>query len=181
LGVPRQQILVGDAALPKLLVADVSEAALAEGLANAAGQGFDLAGELPLRAHLFAVGTDEHVLLLVLHHIAGDGWSLAPLWRDLAASYGAGCGGAARDFAALPVQYADYTLWQRDVLGDESEPQSSMARQLAFWRDNLKDLPDQIDLPSDRPRPAAASYRGDAVPVTLSPRLHEALLGLARD
>ena len=79
LGVPRQLILDADAARPRLAVAAVSEAALSEALAAAAQQGFDLASELPLRAHLFVLGDSEHVLLLLLHHIAGDGWSLAPL------------------------------------------------------------------------------------------------------
>jgi non-ribosomal peptide synthetase component F len=78
------------------------------------------------------------------------------------------------------VQYADYTLWQHAVLGDESDPQSVMARQLAFWRETLKDLPEAIALPSDRPRPAVASYRGDRVPLRLPAELHAGLLGLAR-
>ena len=181
LGVPHQQILDGEASRPVLLEAAVSEAELAAALGQAAGQGFDLAGELPLRAHLFAVGAHTHVLLLVLHHIAGDGWSLGPLWRDLAAAYGARCRGVAPGFAALPVQYADYTLWQRAALGEANEAESALARQLAFWRETLKGLPEQIDLPSDRGRPAAASYRGDSVPLRLPGRLHGALLGLARD
>ncbi len=180
-GVPRQQILDGAASRPVLLEAAVEEADLAAALGRAAGQGFDLASELPLRAHLFAVGAQTHVLLLVLHHIAGDGWSLGPLWRDLAAAYGGRCRGVAPGFSALPVQYADYTLWQRAALGDESEAESALARQLSFWRETLRGLPEQIDLPIDRVRPAAASYRGDSVPLRLPGRLHEALLGLARD
>ena len=69
------------------------------------------------------------------------------------------------------MQYADYTLWQHEVLGEESDPQSAIARQLAFWTETLKELPDQIDLPSDRPRPAVSSYRGDSVPLALSAEL----------
>ena len=107
-------------------------------------------------------GANEHVLLLLLHHIAGDGWSLAPLARDLARGYAARCRGRAPDLPALPVQYADYTLWQHEVLGEESDPQSAIARQLAFWTSALKELPEQIELPSDRPRPAVSSYRGDS-------------------
>ena len=110
--------------------------------------------EPPLRAHLFALGAEEHVLLLLLHHIAGDGWSLAPLARDLARYYEARCRGTAPALAALPVQYADYTLWQHEVLGAEEDKESAIARQLAFWTGALKGLPDQIELPSDRPRPA---------------------------
>ena len=138
LGVPRQLILDTAAARPKLAVASVTEASLPDALAEAAGQGFDLAGELPLRAHLFALGPSEHVLLLLVHHIAGDGWSLAPLARDLARAYAARRDGKAPDLPALPVQYADYTLWQHQVLGDESDPHSAIARQLAFWTEHAR-------------------------------------------
>src|SRR5262249_56231932 len=86
------------------------------------------------RAHLFAVGGREHVLLLVLHHIAGDGWSLGPLARDLSLGYGARLRGSAAAFAPLAVQYADYTLWQQAVLGDESDGGSVLGRQLSYWR-----------------------------------------------
>ena len=79
------------------------------------------------------------------------------------------------------MQYADYTLWQHQVLGDESDPQSAIARQLAFWTETLEELPDQLDLPSDRPRPAVSSYRGDSVPLSLSANLHAGLLALARE
>ncbi len=88
-GVPHQLIVASEAARPHLEVTTLAEPELAAALGAAARRGFDLAGEPPLRAHLFALGEHEHVLLLVLHHIAGDGWSLAPLWRDLAAAYAA--------------------------------------------------------------------------------------------
>jgi amino acid adenylation domain-containing protein len=181
LGVPRQLILDASAARPRLAVAEVTEATLREALTSAARHGFDLAVEPPLRAHLFALDESEHVLLLLLHHIAGDGWSVAPLARDLAAAYAARCAGKAPSLPALPVQYADYTLWQLAVLGEESDARSMMARQLAFWTDTLKDLPDQLDLPTDRARPGVASYRGESVGLELGPELHTRLLGLARD
>ena len=97
---PRQLILDTAAARPKLAVTSVTEASLPDALAEAAGQGFDLAGELPLRAQLFALGPSEHVLLLLVHHIAGDGWSLAPLARDLARAYAARRDGKAPDLPA---------------------------------------------------------------------------------
>ena len=181
LGVPRQLILEASAARPRLAVVSVSEEALPEALSAAARQGFDLASEPPLRAHLFVLGESEHVLLLLLHHIAGDGWSMAPLARDLAGFYAARCRGTAPDLPALPVQYADYTLWQHEVLGEESDPESAIARQLAYWTSRLQDLPDQLDLPIDRPRPLVSSYRGDSVPLRLGPELHGGLLALARD
>ena len=131
LGVPRQVILAAAAARLRLEVAAVDEAELAAALTAAAGRGFDLSRELPLRAHLFELGArDEHVLLLLLHHIAGDGWSLGPLSRDLAAFYRARCAGVAAALPALPVQYADYTLWQQAVLGEEGDAASAIARQL---------------------------------------------------
>ena len=208
LGVPRQHILAAGEARPSLEVTAVEEAGLSAALQAAACRGFDLAHELPLRAHLFEIsgGSDaagptgaadaaaggiaardhrpQHVLLLVLHHIAGDGWSLGPLWRDLAALVRArhqGEGGGAAGLPALPVQYADYTLWQRSVLGEESDPDSAIARQLAYWKTALADLPEQIELPADRPRPAVSSHRGGHVPVMIPPQLHGALSAVARD
>ena len=115
---------------PRLDVRAVSEEELAGALSRAAGVGFDLRREVPLRGHLFALSGREHVLLLLMHHIAGDGWSLSPLLRDLGRCYQARRSGEAPDLAVLPVQYADYTLWQREVLGRESDGDSALARQL---------------------------------------------------
>ena len=125
---------------------------------------------MPLRAHLFEIADDEHVLLIVLHHIAGDGWSLGPLSRDLAALYRARREGVAAGLSPLPVQYADYTLWQQAALGDENDGGSALARQLAFWTEALQDLPDQIELPADRPRPAVSSHRGGHVALSIDAR-----------
>ena len=180
-GIPRQQIIEASVAAVHLHKNNVTEATLQGAIIAAAQQGFDLTSEPPLRAHLFVLGEREHVLLLLLHHIAGDGWSLAPLWRDAAVAYGARVEGKAPSFAPLPVQYADYTLWQHEVLGSESDPNSAMARQLSFWSETLKGIPDQIELPTDRPRPAVATYRGDVVSIHMDAELHRALLTLARD
>ena len=181
LGVPRQEILAPEAGRPRLVVAEVGEAELAAALSSAARRGFDLSEEPPLRAHVFALGADEHVLLLLLHHIAGDGWSMRPLWRDLAAAYAARLSGGAPRLAALPVQYADYALWQHGVLGAESEAGSAIAGQLAYWRETLAGLPAELDLPRDRARPAASSYCGDLVGLSLSAELHGRLLSLGRE
>ncbi len=180
LGVPRQQILDAAAARPELIVTNVGAEALPGELAEAVRYSFDLASEPAFRAQLFTLGPDEHVLLLLLHHIAGDGWSLAPLARDLAAAYAARCRGEAAAWTPLPIQYADYALWQHQLLGNQSDPESLYARQLAFWREALANLPDQLELPTDYPRPAEASYRGDCVDFGIDPELHGRLLALAR-
>src|SRR4029077_9859043 len=101
--------------------------------------------------------------------------------RDLARAYAARCQGTAPQLPALPVQYADYTVWQQQALGDESDPGSPLGSQIAFWTKTLEGLPEQLELPTDRPRPAVASYRGDIVPLLLERELHGRLLTLARD
>ncbi|MFH9729749.1 non-ribosomal peptide synthase/polyketide synthase [Streptomyces sp. NPDC017260] len=179
-GVPRQTVLDPAEARPRARLIDVSEAGLPERLAESARQPFDLEAEAPLRAELFALAPDAHVLLLVMHHIAGDGWSTGPLARDLAEAYAARCEGRAPHWAALPVQYADYTLWQRDLLGDAADRGSRFAEQLDYWKGQLSDLPELLRLPTDRPRPAVAGWRGDHVGLELSPELHASVLDLAR-
>ncbi|MFE2077192.1 amino acid adenylation domain-containing protein, partial [Streptomyces misionensis] len=179
-GVPCQRVLDPEKARPRLRTTETGEHELPERLARAARHGFDLAAEPPLRAELFRLTAEEHVLLLVVHHIAGDGWSTGPLSRDLTAAYAARAEGAKPTWSPLPVQYADYTLWQRELLGDGKDPDSLLNRQLAYWRRRLADLPDQVELPFDRPRPAAMSYRGDRLPVRIDAELHQGLRTLAR-
>uniref|UniRef100_UPI0004C52561 non-ribosomal peptide synthetase n=1 Tax=Streptomyces sp. NRRL WC-3742 TaxID=1463934 RepID=UPI0004C52561 len=118
-GTPYQRLLPPEAAAPRLTVTPTGEADLPEALEAAARYAFDLADQPPLRAELFELSAREHVLLLVVHHIAGDGWSLGPLAADLARAYAARAEGHAPQWAPLPVQYADYTLWQNELLGDQ--------------------------------------------------------------
>ena len=178
--VPEQLILPPEAARPVLERRDLAEADLPDALAAAAGHSFDLARELPIRAWLFRLAPARHVLLVLCHHIASDGWSMAPLARDLSRAYAARLRGEAPGFAPLPVQYADYALWQRALLGEEDRPDSLIARQGGYWQERLAGLPERLDLPADRPRPAAMSYRGGAVPLEIGAELHAALAGLAR-
>ncbi|MFI0715942.1 amino acid adenylation domain-containing protein [Streptomyces inhibens] len=179
-GVPRQLVLGAAGVRPELIVRHIDEAGLREAVSEAARYPFDLAVDLPLRAELFVLGRREHVLVVLMHHIAGDGWSMAPLSRDFAAAYAARCRGGAPSWAPLPVQYVDYTLWQRALLGDEDDPDSLFARQVAYWSEALADLPEQLALPADRPRPAVSTYRGEMFGFDLSPELHRRLAGLAR-
>ncbi|WP_030675466.1 amino acid adenylation domain-containing protein, partial [Streptomyces rimosus] len=150
------------------------------GLARAVRHCFDLATEPPLRATLFSDGQDRHTLLLLLHHIAGDGASTTPLARDLATAYSARHAGRAPEFAPLPFQYADHAAHQQQLLGTPADPTPLAATQLAHWKQALAGLPDQLDLPTDRPRPAVASHVGDTVPFTLDATAHTALQRLAR-
>ncbi|MEV7806279.1 condensation domain-containing protein, partial [Microbispora sp. NPDC088329] len=149
--------------------------------AKAARHAFDLAQEIPLRAHLYRTAPDEHVLLLLMHHIAGDGWSLGPMRRDLAEAYNARLGGAAPRWAPLPVQYSDYTLWQRELLGDRGDAGSVGAQQFEYWRAQLAGLPEELPLPTDRPRPAVASHAGGIHEFRLSADLHVRLAHLANE
>ncbi|GLZ29127.1 hypothetical protein Lesp02_13170 [Lentzea sp. NBRC 105346] len=142
--------------------------AAAEWGGDLTGHVFDLASEPPIRASLSRQG-DDFVLTVLLHHIAGDGWSTAVLMRDFATAYSARCRGAAPDWAPLPVQYADYALWQRELPLD-----------VEYWTRQLADLPEQLALPFDRPRSAVSSYRGDVVEFSVDPAVHRGLTELAR-
>ncbi|MCA1696540.1 MAG: condensation domain-containing protein, partial [Actinobacteria bacterium] len=178
-GVPFQQVLTAQVACPSLAVTTTSDTELSEALMVAARYGFDLATEPPVRAELFTLAPDEHVLVVVVHHIAADGWSMGPLFRDLTTAYAARCRGEAPGWAPLVVQYADYTLWQHQLLGDEADSASVLAGQLAYWTQTLAGLPEQVALPTDRVRPAVATYHGDTVTFGITPELHQGLVGLA--
>ncbi|MEW2131539.1 non-ribosomal peptide synthase/polyketide synthase [Streptomyces sp. NPDC005435] len=167
-GVPYQRVLDPAEAHVPLAEAPYEE------LPAHAGHVFDLERELPLRATLFETGPDEHVLLLLLHHIATDEWSDRPLLADLSAAYAARTAGRAPDWAPLPASYPDYTLWQRDLL------EATEAELVAHWTRALRGLPAELNLPADRPRPAESSGRGDTVGFTVSAELADSLRGLAR-
>ncbi|MFD6926468.1 amino acid adenylation domain-containing protein, partial [Streptomyces sp. NPDC059944] len=180
-GEPQQLILEPDQVRPELPVVEVEAAELDEALRAAGNTAFDVTVDLPLRARLFATGPDQHVLLLIQHHIGNDGSSLAPLARDISLAYTARCAGTAPAWSPLPVQYADFTLWQRELLGAEGDPRSLVSEQLSFWKRSLEGLPDQLELPFDRPRPKVADYRGDTVPIRIDAQLHRALHSLAQE
>ncbi|WP_328369807.1 non-ribosomal peptide synthase/polyketide synthase [Streptomyces sp. NBC_00445] len=178
-GVAHQLVLDGSEVAVPVHHEQVSEADLPDRLAEAAGRGFEIDRELPLRVHVFELTQQEYVLLLVLHHIAGDEWSDGPLWRDLAIAYRARSEGREPEWAPLPVQYADYTLWHHRLLGDDTDPGSLQTRQIAYWREALAGLPEELTLPTDRPRPQEGSHEGGAVGLSLDGELERALRGLA--
>ncbi|MGW1468147.1 condensation domain-containing protein [Streptomyces sp. NPDC002308] len=141
---------------------------------------FDVTRDLPLRARLFAVHDGTAVLVLLVHHIATDGWSVNCLLTDLDRAYRARAEGRAPGWEPLPVQYADYALWQRDMLGDPGDPDSTAHEQLAHWRAELDGVPAATRLPADRPRPTEPSHRGAVVTDRLGAGAHKALAGIAR-
>ncbi|MEV5470214.1 amino acid adenylation domain-containing protein [Streptomyces griseoincarnatus] len=159
------------------VTADAADAAVRE----ATCEPFDLGTDLPLRTTVVQVAPQEHVLVFSFHHIAADGASMAPFLRDLMSAYAARHQGNAPQWEPLAVQYKDYTLWQQQLLGDEDDPESVVAQQLAYWRKELAAIPQPLQLPLDRPRPSAASHRGGEVPFELAPELVSRLQKLAVD
>ncbi|MFI9407607.1 amino acid adenylation domain-containing protein [Nocardia sp. NPDC052316] len=120
-----------------------------------------------------------HIVVLVVHHISADGASMAPLAADLVAAYSERASGAETARVPLGVQYADFALWHRELLGSESDPGSMAAQQLRFWDDTLTGAPDVLELPSDRPRPAVQTMRSADVEFTIDAELHRALVEFA--
>ncbi|MFE9827046.1 amino acid adenylation domain-containing protein, partial [Streptomyces sp. NPDC005791] len=179
-GEPFQQILPTGEARPRLTVVECSDTEREKLVAEAAQSVFDVTCEVPVRVWLFISPGQDSVLLILVHHIASDGVSMKPLLRDLAQAYQARCAGQEPDWAPLPVQYADYTLWQRGLLGDEQDPHSTLAAQAQFWKDTLTGLPEQLDLPFDRFRPGIATYEGATVELELEAGLHARIQELAQ-
>ncbi len=136
---------------------------------------FDLAAGPLLRATLVRLAPGEHALLLTMHHVVSDGWSMDLLVREVTGLYAAGVEGRPAALPALPVQYADFAVWQRGWLRGEV-----LERQLAWWRERLADVPPLLELPTDRPRPTTQGERSDVRPFALSPEASRALRGLAR-
>ncbi|AWW43512.1 amino acid adenylation domain-containing protein [Streptomyces cadmiisoli] len=179
-GEPYQHILPPHSATDGVSVRDIAATDLPAAVTAAAEHVFDLTTDIPIHLRLLRVAADDYVLVLVIHHIAGDGWSLGPLARALSQAYAARRAGHAPRWEPLPLQYADYTLWQRDHLGDLDDPASVLSAQLGFWRSQLVGLPEEIALPADRPRPLSSSHRGGSIPLRLDPVLHASVTRLAR-
>lgn len=136
---------------------------------------FDLASEVVLRATLFRLSDFEHVLAIVVHHIAFDVWSAQVLRRELASTYEAFARAEPMPLPELPLQYVDFARWQRGLLRDDS-----LDNQLVYWRQQLRGAPALLDLPTDRPRPATQSFRGASETIVISRALRESLKDLGR-
>ncbi len=183
-GIPRQVVVPAAKADVGWQIIDATgwpRDRLEETTGQAARYTFDLASEIPMRATLFRLADDDHVLVSVIHHIAADGWSVAPLMGDLRAAYACRCAGRAPGWAELPVQYVDYTLWQRAQLGDVRDGDSRIAAQLAYWEQALAGMPEHLALPTDRPYPLVADHRGAQVSVDWSAALHQQVARVARE
>ncbi|HEX7240246.1 MAG TPA: amino acid adenylation domain-containing protein, partial [Longimicrobiaceae bacterium] len=179
-GEPAQTVLpAGPRPLPWVELGGLREPAReAEALRLAeedATRPFDLARGPLLRAALVRLGAEDHALLLSLHHVVSDGWSLGVLTHELAALYGAFAAGRPSPLPELPVQYADFAVWQRAWLSGDV-----LQSQIAFWRRELHGAPPLLELPTDHPRPAVAGYRGALRGFTLPAAAAEALRALAR-
>ena len=164
----------------ELEVTGVGEQELAGLVAGIAAEPFDLASQIPLRSRLLRLGSQMHVLVMTAHHVATDGWSMGVLARDVSVAYAARRAGGVPGWRPLPVQYADYAIWQRELLGAEDDPHSVLATQVAWWREALAGAPQELALPVDRPRPAVPSYRGHAAGLEVPAGVHVGLAALAR-
>ncbi|HVG31078.1 MAG TPA: amino acid adenylation domain-containing protein, partial [Pyrinomonadaceae bacterium] len=179
-GTPRQ--VVGEAVETELPLLDLRDLPEAEREARArlladedARRPFDLGRAPLLRASLLRLGEEEHVLLLTMHHIVSDGWSLGVLVRELSALYAAYAEGRPSPLPELPVQYADFAAWQTEWLQGEA-----LERQLAYWRQRLSDSPSVVSLPADRPRPPVHSFRGARESMVLPQDLADDLKALGQ-
>ncbi|WP_260861068.1 condensation domain-containing protein, partial [Mycobacterium simulans] len=183
-GIPQQVVVPAEQAQEGWSVVDAggwSGTRLDEAVAASARYTFDLSTEIPFRAELFIVGQQQYVLVLTVHHIAADGWSLAPLTADLGVAYASRCAGHAPQWAQLAVQYVDYTLWQREHLGDLADPDSGVAAQLQYWQDALAGMAERGQVPPDRPYPPVADYRGATVDIDWPVDLQQQVARVARE
>ncbi|WP_156148941.1 non-ribosomal peptide synthetase, partial [Rhodococcus sp. MEB064] len=182
-GVPRQEILTVEQAGVDLAVESVPSAQWMDHFVALATRGFDVTTSVPLRVALLRdpAAPSEAVLAIVVHHIAADGVSRVALTRDLVSAYLARASDTEPTWAPMPVQYADYALWQRDVIGSPRDADSVAAAQIAFWKQALEGVPAELDLPRDRERPAAPTREGASVHFAIDGFAADRVEALARD
>ncbi|MFC4159172.1 amino acid adenylation domain-containing protein [Chitinimonas lacunae] len=176
--VPLQQIAASLTLTPSMVDLSGQSDAEAEALHRLrleAARPFDLTQAPLLRAHLVKLDATTHLLLLTMHHIVSDGWSMGIVKRELSALYQAHTSGQTASLPPLPIQYADFSVWQRNWLQGPL-----LARQVEYWKRRLEGAPAVLELPTDRPRPASRTLQGAAVPLALSAELSGRLRQLSR-
>ncbi|MEQ4718550.1 condensation domain-containing protein [Nonomuraea sp. B19D2] len=173
-GEPAQRVLPVEEARPGFSAVEVPAAELDARVAEAARHRFDLAAELPIHSVLFTTGPDEHALLLVMHHIATDGWSLPPFMRDLSRCYAARLAGVRAELPPLPTRYADYAVRQR------ARADTLAGSELGYWRETLKGLPERLPLPRRMEDAAETAGAAETVVRRIDADLHGRLAELGR-
>ncbi|MCV7056719.1 non-ribosomal peptide synthetase [Mycolicibacterium gilvum] len=182
-GIPRQVVVPAEEADFGWEVIDAQgwpASRVEQAVEGTATESFDLATGIPLRSKLFRLAADDHVWVALVHHIAADGWSIGPLVSDLGIAYAQRCAGRAPGWPDLPVQYIDYTLWQRAQFGELADADSRIAKQLAYWEESLAGLPERLALPTDRPYPQVADQQGATVTVDWPVELQRRVARTAR-
>ncbi|NLE77980.1 MAG: amino acid adenylation domain-containing protein, partial [Rhodococcus sp.] len=180
-GDPEQQILAIADAIPDLTCRPMEGSAFEEDIDAEISTGFDVRVDAPLRARLIQTGTDEHVLVVVVHHISADGASMVVLSRDLAAAYAAHSSGIEPGWPPLTVTYADYALWQRQLLEGDRDSNDGTAADLRYWSERLAGAAPVLDLPVDRPRPTRRDLLGARYEFALGADASRALDRLAKE
>lgn len=170
----RQKILDPSDITVSLEYERVSEAGLTSSIDIASNYSFDLSSEPPVKIWLFESEGPEYRLVLNVHHIAADAWSMEPMINDLLSAYKARCENLAPDWLPLPLQYVDFSLWQQEMF------KSALAPQIEYWKEQLSELPVELELPTDRDRPAVSQYTGGAIPFIIEPALHQKLINIGQ-
>ncbi|MFD6454920.1 amino acid adenylation domain-containing protein, partial [Nocardia sp. NPDC060220] len=179
-GTAYQKVLAAAGSIPDVELIEADETDMAISLYEFARRGFDVTANAPVRLRVYELSEREHVLVMVVHHIAADGFSLRPLVRDLMTAYVARTANTEPGWPPLNIQYVDYALWQREILGDETDPTSLISEQLEHWRGALADLPDELRL-GHKSRPAQASYQAGTHRFEVPGELVEALNRVAHE
>jgi amino acid adenylation domain-containing protein len=177
-GIPMQEAVSNPRLTVKVIELtddDGSEDHVRRLLRTEARRPFDLASDLPIRATLVRRNEEEHWLVLVMHHIASDGWSMGVLLREISELYQSACNGEPAQLSELPIQYADFAHWQRQWLRGEV-----LERQVSYWKKRLDGAPRVLALPTDRPRPAQQTLAGARETLFFSESMTESLRDLAR-
>ena len=159
-GEPAQYVLSPEAGRPSFTAVSLPAERIAHAVEHEVRRPFDITADIPLRGVLLSASAEEHTLIVVMHHIASDGWSLAPFARDLSASYAARLHGQDSPLGEPQVRYSDFTLWQYERLGEAEDPESEASRQAEFWCRELRGAPAEIALPRDRSRGVTRSESG---------------------